>query len=68
MNQLDANRLLLPCPFCGGKATALKMRAGTGKLYWTVGCETTLCRGGHSATAGPDLEKEIIAWNKRPAR
>jgi hypothetical protein len=68
MNLADVESLLKPCPFCGGKATALMINANkTEKTYWTVGCAVSKCRGGHSATAGPVLETEIAEWNHRPA-
>lgn len=66
MNRKDVESLLLPCPFCGGKATVFQIDCSTnGNKYWTVGCALSNCRGEHSATAGPNLESEIGKWNHR---
>lgn len=55
---------LLPCPFCGGKATLTNVRM-SGHIF-KVGCYNELCW--RPGTDGFDREDHATAaWNSRPA-
>lgn len=50
---------LLPCPFCGGKPTAIETHPGRGELYCGK-CDLVMC--GDNAKTPEELTQ---AWNTR---
>lgn len=53
-----------PCPFCGGKAHAIRLDNG----YWYIGClDDCLCIGNinNKAMVFVTRESAIEAWNRR---
>lgn len=48
---------LLPCPFCGGEASAFRVIE-----WWSVSCSVCEC---HTALHWPK-SKAIARWNTRP--
>lgn len=59
MNHDDVESLLLPCPFCGGKAITYSSGA-----KWLVACSANKCRGNIGAY-GLNLQNQIAEWNQR---
>ncbi len=61
---------LLPCPFCGGKASTEEYESGASNkdgCVWEVGCsEFDSCHADAPAIRGLATEKRAIeAWNTR---
>ncbi len=57
---------LLPCPFCGGRATFEEVKHGD-VSNWTVGCEDAdgECYGYQSLTSFARKAEAANAWNSR---
>ena len=57
---------LLPCPFCGGKASLFSFEQPDGSTTWEVDCENDNCEVS-ACTAMHDTPEEAAAvWNRRP--
>lgn len=72
----STNTLLLPCPFCGGKATIEEVRRDLSfdEVRWSAGCtdsegkvrsEGPACVGYMSVMTYPRKKDAIAAWNSR---
>lgn len=66
---------LLPCPFCGNKATFEEVKDSGGTVWWTVGCmlkvsehdEDDGCAGYQLLKVFSRKSAAAAAWNKRAA-
>lgn len=57
--------ILLPCPFCGAEAYIHKSEH-KGQSYWSIGCETSKCRGHYCFVLAEAGGAEVVlAWNNR---
>jgi hypothetical protein len=63
---------LLPCPFCGSKATLEAIPAGVDDTRWSVGCcdndAKTECMGYQSLTSFNRRSEAANAWNTREGK
>jgi Lar family restriction alleviation protein len=68
LNTMDTN--ILPCPFCGGTATAFEVESGqdfTPWYDWQVECDQCQCASPEVIASSPDGARlnAINAWNRR---
>ncbi len=58
--------LLLPCPFCGGKASLFSFEQPDGSITYEVDCENSDCEVSACTAMHGTPEEAAAVWNKRP--